>query len=410
MAGKIKGVFDTLCQHLKIDTRLIQRLSALRIGFTTRNEDHISFFGGNLTGVHVVRFTPADRDTWFEDILQTNELVLEQALLRLDVIKREFKVTSDTMNNSCIWLIHRILNEPGLTPKQKHQGSMDVALILNYKFFTSRLSRHFRYPADPDVAAAVYASLSRKFDIKVAGNWNAYFNNRCEDILSERGIHHKTFVNMSDDIGGVRYAISDIQGRIREMLKLIANIHYQMNERGVKISSTSSVMEYDGEAVLKDRVKSISVYGRYLLSVLPEPRAFIKPVLVQIIATKLVPTMPPKQFDLVLESLSKHSVGRESSRVEKLVNDTLIHAFNYLYSNRQIIRNTNDLAFILTRLRGTYSSSRSTDQQLLKLRKDMEAFVQESTKTRHAGNISSVRTGVLLYIVARALTMRHYRQ
>ena len=41
--------------------------------FVTKNQDHMEFFGGNLTGVHIVRFTPADMDRFFLDVLDIEE-------------------------------------------------------------------------------------------------------------------------------------------------------------------------------------------------------------------------------------------------------------------------------------------------------------------------------------------------
>jgi len=98
----------------------------------------------------------------------------------------------------------------------------------------------------------------------------------------------------------------------------------------------------------------------------------------------------------------------ERNEISGIIDDTLAHAFAYLYSNRQMIRNTSDLPAILIRLKGTYTSSRNTDETLLALRKRVEALVTRVTKIRHSGNIAAVRTGVLLYLVARAMTKKYY--
>ncbi|HEV7235926.1 MAG TPA: hypothetical protein VGN15_07085, partial [Ktedonobacteraceae bacterium] len=63
---------------------------------------------------------------------------------------------------------------------------------------------------------------------------------------------------------------------------------------------------------------------------------------------------------------------------------------------------------VLTALRGTYMSSRSTDARLLKAREDVEKLVQLATQSRNSNAVASVRTGWMLYIVARAYTMRHF--
>mgnify|MGYP000662071918 CR=1 FL=1 len=55
--GTIKGVFERVCEHVKFDVALAQRVIEFQIAFVNKNEEHMAFFGGNLTGVHVVRFT-----------------------------------------------------------------------------------------------------------------------------------------------------------------------------------------------------------------------------------------------------------------------------------------------------------------------------------------------------------------
>ena len=58
---------EEIGSQLKIDRAWVMKLAKFRLGFTLRNEDHINFFGGNLFGVDVVRFTQSDRDYIFEE-------------------------------------------------------------------------------------------------------------------------------------------------------------------------------------------------------------------------------------------------------------------------------------------------------------------------------------------------------
>lgn len=58
--GTIKGAFERVCGYVKPTPELAKRVINFQIGFVNKKEDHIAFFGGVLTGVHVVRFTPQD--------------------------------------------------------------------------------------------------------------------------------------------------------------------------------------------------------------------------------------------------------------------------------------------------------------------------------------------------------------
>jgi hypothetical protein len=63
---------------------------------------------------------------------------------------------------------------------------------------------------------------------------------------------------------------------------------------------------------------------------------------------------------------------------------------------------------MLVRLRGAYTSSRSSDPYLLEMRSLTEEVIRPAVKTKTQAVVASVRTAVLLYIVLRAYTKRHY--
>lgn len=405
------SIRDTLNEHfkdLKIDARWVNLLSRFRIGFTIRNEAHMKFFGGNLFGTEVVRFTINDRDYIFEELLDSDEASVDYLLSSLPNINKNFKVTGDALNNVFIWLLYRLHNTKSITNKQREQAMMDVGLLMNYRFYTSLLSHYFRkYPADPKVATAMYAGLSKRYEIKRLGNWNRVFEERVRAFISRDSIHYHTITTMDDDIGGVRYAISDAQGRIRSMFRFLMAALVEAQKEGEQIRTESALMEHEGEQILKDRVRSLQLYGNYLKSVIVDKHAFIKQPLV-VVVEKAMPTMPPKLFMQTLESLVDHAKRDSDGAISEIINETLTHAFAYLYQNRQLVRNTSDLSGILTKLRGTYSSSRNVDQQLLRLRERIEDYIRVNMKVRHAGNIAATRTGVLLYLVARAMTMNYF--
>ena len=86
----------------------------------------------------------------------------------------------------------------------------------------------------------------------------------------------------------------------------------------------------------------------------------------------------------------------------------MIHAFNYLQGNKVLLRNTADMSTLLTKLKGTYMSSRNTDAELKQLRNNFEKIAKLATDNKNSTVISSVRTGTMLYLVIRAISMRHY--
>ncbi len=124
----ITEVFADECNGIEIDAKFIKKLHLFQVGFVNKNEDHISFFGGHVLGVHKVRFTTHEENYWFEDILQVNEHNLRERIHKLPGINPEFIVSSDIYNISAIWLTHAIYHSSLLT-KEKNSK---VCWILFY--------------------------------------------------------------------------------------------------------------------------------------------------------------------------------------------------------------------------------------------------------------------------------------
>ena len=405
----LKGVFKTFAP-IEVDNQLLKNLASYVSNITHKNQEHIAFFGGNLFGVQIVRFTQHERDTWFNDIIGIDEYTLNDQIVaqcqRVKAIKMQWEVSSDVFNLSAVWVLYCIQNAKGLDEKKKHEAMMAVLFVLQFKFFSSRYFRYFRYPADKAIAEAAYSMLSMRFGIKQAGSWLKYFNTRSEEILGDKGIHSKVIDKMHDD-DAVVYMLNDTQGRIREVLKLLYDNYLVAREKGARIASTSMLVEHDGEAALRDQTNSFTNYITYIKSVLPDQNSFIKHELVELVE-QIMPTMPPKYFQQTLVWMSANSTANMANKINALLEDTLIHCFDYLSEDKGIVRNTHDIAGLLSRLRGVYRSAKSSDPALLKIREDCESIVEKATQLRNESVVSSVRTGVLLYICLRAMTKRHY--
>ena len=85
------------------------------------------------------------------------------------------------------------------------------------------------------------------------------------------------------------------------------------------------------------------------------------------------------------------------------------HLLSYLYLNRNTMKNKSDISGLLSKMKGVYTSSRTTEETLLEIRDDMEGIVRRATKVKSGSAIAATRTGVMLYIVLRAFTMKHYQ-
>ncbi len=404
----VKSVFDTECSHLKFDKKLGVLIARYVLDFINKNSDHMTFFGGNLTGVQIVRFKEEDRNRWFTDILGTDELLLEDLLYKLPEIVKERHTTSDVFNISVMWVIHRFMVSPLLNSDDKHDAMINASLALQMKYLTSLLFNYIKYPIDREVAEATYAAFTMKYALKKYGSWLATLTARSEDMIAKDSIHYNTFFKFNDD-KKITYAISDSQGRIRDMLKNIMALFKQVHAQGERIITTSDIVEHDGENVLKDKQNNLIRYNRYLHTTITDKNSFIKDELMEVVG-KAMPTMPTKLLYQVLNWCSDNYRRSGADEVEKLIDITITHSFNYLIDHRSILKSNVNLPEFVARLRGVYMSSRSTDDDLLLMRQYGETIVRASASTKNPTIIASIRTGLLLYIVLRGFTMHHYTQ
>jgi hypothetical protein len=414
MPGQIKQVMDQEFSHLPIDKKLLDRILKYERDFINKNEDHITFFGGHLMGVQVVRFDPRDRAYWFDEVLEINESSLQEVLYALKsednrnepLIDPEFNVRSDVMNITCGFLVHKFMNATHLPMDKREQGAEAVIRIMLYKFLTSLLWNYFKYPANPQVAEATYNALSLKFGLKKNGNWKKYLDERAHLTLAKGSIHHKTLMDMRDDEAFL-YFIGDTQGRVRGTVKSIYSIFDRMNKAGVRIISSSSVMEFDGELILKDKSRTYQAEIRYISDIIGDRGSFIKPELLNIIQ-KSVPTANPTMLVKTLNWMSDNAGYGKDDIVNQLTTKTVIYSFNYLTQHPGLVKGRRDISGVLVSLRGSFTASRASDEDLMELREMAEKVAGFATGSRNETVLKAIRTAVLLYIIGRIMSKDYY--
>lgn len=402
----IRKVFDHYTGHLEFDKALAKKISDYKVGFIHRNREHAAFFGGNLLGVQVVRFLDTDSEKWFDEVLQVDELEVQDDIHDLPTVNAEFNISSNIFNQSCVYLVHKF-NNSSLPMAAKKEVMVDILIVLQMKFITSLLFRYFRYPADRALAESTYASLNNKFAIKEHGSWLKVLEQRALDTIGPQSIHLKAINQMEPDYATINM-LNDMQGRIRSYVKNIYAVMELVRVSGGKINVTSaSTVGHDGEEILRDSTKGIATYTQYIKNIIADKRSFIREELLGPVL-KAVPSASERFLVASLEHLSENYYRKDHKDIDKILELSMVHSFHYLSNNRQALRANADLADMLIRLRGAYTSSRSTDPYLLEMREITEKVIRPSVKTKTTSVVASVRTAVLLYIVLRAYTKRHY--
>lgn len=403
----IKSIFETLAGDLKIDQRLVKDIHAFERGFVNQNEDHVNFFGGYSMGVYKMRFKPTDREAWFNDVLHMDRVPLVEAIADLDSIDSDWVRASDEMNLSCVWLAWKLKNSKTLPEAVRHEAAVQVLQVLLYKFTGSLMAHNYRFTADEASMAAMYSELSYKFAIKKAGSWGAMLRARAEELLSPRSVHRRVFEKFDSDDGIVKM-INDTQARLRQIVKSMNAVFYDVRSRGVKIGTAKSVLDIDGESVLLDKTRRYSSYIRYLHEVMADRKSFIRKELTDVIED-LMPTVSPRIFHDALVWMSVNQEDPKSPEIRQLVDETLIYAFELIASERKSLAGGRGLGPLLKRLRALYMASRMANPTLIKCKEMAEQIVVKSTGSKSSSMVASVRTSIQLYLVLRAMAMQHYQ-
>lgn len=405
----VNSTFEKHCSHIIFDVKFLTKVKVYEQQFVNKNDIHIAFFGGNLMGVHPVRFKDEDRNRWFNEVMDADEDSLEDDLHALPAILPHRHVSSDVMNLSCFWMAHRFLTSPLLNEQQRYEGALASILVVQYKFITSILTDWFRYNADPIIAQATYAALNKRFGLKVAGSWGALLRIRAAAVVGKGELHYKELLSFLND-DKVVYMVNDTQGRIKDILKNIRDVFTIVkNSPEMQIRSSSSMIEMDGELKVRDKTRLVSTYMRYILETLPDKNSFMVPELIEVIA-KTVPTMPKSSLQATLAYMSANSSPRADKDVQQLCTVVLQHAFNYLARNPNVMENQSDIGGLLKKMRALYQASRTADPQIIEMRELAEGIARRTLKSKNGVLIAAVRNAVLLYILLRTFTMKHYRQ
>lgn len=404
--ASVKEIFDKAGSDLKIDAALCKRIHVYERSIALKNEAHIAFLGGHLLGTPPFRFTPQDRDIWFEEVLQMDDLQLEDDVKALPTIDANWKRASDIMNLSCFWLTYRLAAST-LPEKQRHQAANEILLIFQYKLLGSLMAHYYPYPPDEEVMLAMYASLSRKYALKVAGSWNKLLQERAEQSLRPGSVFHKALITFSPDKAVVD-AVSDFQGRLREIVKSMTAVFYQMKDEGRRVSADQAFDEINGDVILKDRSSKFERYVRYGSSVLDDRNTWVKPEILEAVVGVLH-TVPPVKLQ---ETLVWMNVNRRQPKlgfIDDLVKETIIYAMDYLGEMTRTHGRRIQVSELIGRLRSIYMASRMSDPALLKCRDYAEKVVAGATGLKNATTVSALRTGLQCYIVLRVFAMEHYQ-
>ena len=404
----LKEIFDRQFEGVVFDRKFCLRVIQFSNRFMTKNPDHTEFFGGVLLGVNPVTFTEYDRDAWYNEVLTIDEGALRDDFTRnASAVNMDFNVMSEPFNYTSLYICHRLKKENSIPMKLRADAQVHAIMVLHYSYLTSLMYHRFgKYQANREVAQAAYNGLSMKYDIRRYGSWRDMLEARGEEIAFKSPIYRKAVVDFNPD-KQVIYTVTTTQGRIRKMINNLYGEYIDTLNSGTRVKSQNATMvTTDGETILRDRTNGYGRYRRYLNEVALDSRGFIKDELVTV-TLGAVKNATEEVFRKSLTYLTENIGKPKQGYLEELLDTTLTYLFNYLTSQRSVLRR-NDLSTIISKVKMQLMASRTSDPMVLKIREWGDRLVKSAHHTRTPTVVTSTRTAILLYLVLRAITMSHY--
>ncbi len=404
--SSILEVFNTHLEGIDIDDYFANQIIRYAVRFRSQGPQYLEFFGGVLLGVQPIRFTPAHRATWFNDVLGVDENDLRKDLSRLAFYNAQTnRVASDTFNLSCCYVLHAIHHSKRIkSEKLRDQAKIAAMQILHYKFICGLVARRYPHNADPSIAIKAYDELTLKSDIKRMNSWNELIDDRCKRIIERGSTHYSRYTTFEPDSTVERF-VRDVNNGIRKIINRITDTYYAMYNAGMKITTSKQTVELDDGLVVRDVSRAETIYRQYLFEIIYDKPTFVKKELMDIIID-MHNTASVAQLRDSLEYISdnvekKTNAGKD---VTKLMQLTMEHAIEYITVNKVSMR---DMTFLFY-MRNVYTSSRTSNAKLLEMRRLGEKVVGSAINSKNTADIAAVRTAVFLYVLLRVFSRNYY--
>lgn len=405
--ASILKVFDHFGKDLVIDAKWVDKLVRYVFKFTTKrvgDTEYNDFFDSPYLGLHRVVFTSADKNEWFYNIFDVDDEELKENLHECKWVNKDWKVSGDVFNLTIVYLMYRVWNSD-LIRTLKEEALINLIVMYHCKCITSMISNDYVYLARRDVVLETYNRLSLRYDIKRYGSWRALFEARAKFIIDPRtGIHFKTFTRMDND-KAIIYMVGDIQDRLRGVVNDINKVFHDVKNKTNIIKLDSATVNLEDGIGIRDVTKVVPMFKNYINEVLSTKTGFFKSELVEY-ACKPMDHSPIDKLERIIKLFPDYYNNPKLTEYKAFVEEVTTHMFEYLTQHKIILT---DLLSVLEKMKGAYTSSRTVNESVFKMRELGDKMVKEITGIKTTSTVTSLRTSLMLYICLRMLTMERYK-
>lgn len=407
----LKEIFDEYC-HVSIDKKFLERITKWRNKFYSKNSEHVGFFSSASFGLYIPKWTSEEDDEWLNEIIGIDEEEIADYVYELPSINKDFQVSSNILSISFIYLMHKATINKSLSSADNDKVRKTLMEVLVARYMTSIMYKYFyRGKTSPEVSTEVFERLSKRFDLKVAGNWKNWIEMKAEGFVlgddqrqDAKYAKQEVFQRFEDEL--VVRKLNSIKSQLNKAAIEINSVFRQVLEDQDKIASKSALsMSVDG-LYLADLVRDQTKYLHYQDAIFIDKNTFIKEDLLAVIEQSM-PTISSNIFRGALEwILDNQMESKYKRKIMEVRHDILIYAIQLIKDENL---HTNDLVQVGYRLRQNILSGKNNDRTVMKVRKMIDEFIVRFRPQSKGKLVSLERSAIMIYIVLRTLAMNYYK-
>lgn len=407
----LKEIFDEYC-NVSIDKKFLERITKWRNKFYSKNSEHVGFFSSASFGLYIPKWTSEEDDEWLTEIIGIDEEEIADYVYELPSINKDFQVSSNILSISFIYLMHKATINKSLSSIDNDKVRKTLMEVLVARYMTSIMYKYFyRGKTSPEVSTEVFERLSKRFDLKVAGNWKNWIEMKAEGFVlgddqrqDAKYAKQEVFQRFEDEL--VVRKLNSIKSQLNKAAIEINSVFRQVLEDQDKIASKSALsMSVDG-LYLADLVRDQTKYLHYQDAIFIDKNTFIKEDLLAVIEQSM-PTISSNIFRGALEwILDNQMESKYKRKIMEVRHDILIYAIQLIKDENL---HTNDLVQVGYRLRQNILSGKNNDRTVMKVRKMIDEFIVKFRPQSKGKLVSLERSAIMIYIVLRTLAMNYYK-
>lgn len=397
----VKEVFEDYTE-IRNEKDLAKSVIAFLTDYITKNPNHVSFFGGALLGVDRISWTQVDINNWLHECLFIDDVKnCQRDISELPNIVAEYKISSDIVNLSFIWVIHKLYISD-IKESLKRDAMFAALNLAQITHLTWGIhGKRFEYGVDPLIAQSLYESLDRKSDLKAQGSWYGLLNKKSEVFLEKSDGFTDVWERMDNDRRVIELA-NEIHGRINKMLNNLTGKFYEIYDAQSQIKADSKLATVDGEQVLRDYVSRPGDLVNRMEAISRDEYNFIKEELIEA-TLGLVNTCSRKTLTRTLDYYSTNFYG--DRKIQQLQKDIIVYML--AVTRRDKIK-SNDIPAVVKYVRNMFRSSGTKNKEVLDIKDGLQRVADKANKNAKYNVLVSAQVALLLYVVLRALTVKAY--